>query len=62
VTLMVWAVEVLAIPTCWEENRLSDHLALRIAWNLNSIAASARRTANEGVVVRGGPATMTDGS
>jgi hypothetical protein len=44
----------------WEDDCLSNHLALGVHRNFYGICASARRSTNEGVVVRRGPASVTD--
>lgn len=44
----------------WEDDSLSDHLALSVERNLHSISTSARCATNEVVIVRRGPASVTD--
>lgn len=35
----------------WEDDGLSDHLTLRVGWDLDCVTASARGSTNECVVV-----------
>lgn len=44
----------------WEDDSLSNHLALGVHRNFYGVSASARRSTNKGVVVRRGPASVTD--
>jgi len=39
---------------------LSNHLAGRIGWDIDSVSSCTRSTTNKGVIIRGCPATVTD--
>jgi hypothetical protein len=44
----------------WEDDGLSDHLALGIGRNIDSVSASAGRATNECVLVGRSPASMAN--
>lgn len=60
VRLVVWGVEVLAVPAGGEDDGLTDQLARGALGNRNSVATRARGAANKGVLAGGSPASMAD--
>jgi hypothetical protein len=60
VALVIGGVQVLAVPAGGEDDGLADKLALGVFGNGNSIGATARSTADEGVLAGCGPAAMAD--
>ena len=60
VALVVGRVEVDTVPAGGEDDGLTDHLALGVRGNGDSVSSGARRTTHEGTLVGRCPASMAD--